>query len=111
MLALLLRFLGRSLLPRVLGHRADMGEQVGDGAHGLGAALPEDQAHVALEVFGVFDEAEAHHGLVPRAQVSLRHLDDGGRLANAAYVHCGPVNQKPMVIQNSLLSGVGFFLS
>lgn len=59
-----------------------------DGAHGLGAAFPEHQPLVYVQVLGGLDEAEMNGGLVPSAQTVLVHAQDGGRLPDAPTVHC-----------------------
>lgn len=59
-----------------------------DGAHSLGAAFPEHQSLVYVQVLGGLDEAEMNGGLVPSAQTVLIHAQDGGCLPDAPTVHC-----------------------
>lgn len=59
-----------------------------DGAHGLGAALPEHQLVLAVQVLRSLDEAEVDSGLVACAQAGFAHAQDGRRLPDAAAVDC-----------------------
>ena len=52
------------------------GLQVSDMADALGHALSEEQLGPQLQVLGVFDEPEAHHGLLPRPQLLLRGTNE-----------------------------------
>ena len=61
---------------------------LGDAADSLGPPLPEYHLGSSSEELGVLDEAEAAGGPVPRPQVFLVHVRDGGRLACAIAVHC-----------------------
>ena len=79
---------GCAVLARVGGGgHADMREDARDRADGLGAALAEHHAHVALQVLRVLDEAEPHGRLVAGAQVLLRHRRDRRGLTHAADVN------------------------
>lgn len=60
-----------------------------DGTHSFGAAFPEDQPLVYMQVLRGFDEAKVHRGFVPRPQAVLVHAEDRGRLTDAAAMHCG----------------------
>lgn len=66
-------------------------QELSDGAHGLGAAFPEHQPLVYVQVLGGLDEAEMNGGLVSSAQTVLIHAQDGGRLPDAPTVHHGLV--------------------
>ena len=59
-----------------------------DTADSLGPPFPEHHLGSSSEELGVLDETEAAGGPVPRPQVLLVHLCDGGRLACGAAVHC-----------------------
>ena len=60
---------------------------LGDGAHSLGAALPEHQPLVTVHVLRGLDEAEVDRGLVPCPQAVPVHGQDGGRLPDAPTMH------------------------
>lgn len=80
--------LGLEWPPGFAGGRWPAWPYLGDGAHGLGAAFPEHQPLVYVQVLGGLDEAEVHAGLVPSAQTVLVHAQNGGRLPDAPTVHC-----------------------
>lgn len=61
---------------------------LGDGADSLGAAFPEHQPLVYVQVLRGLDEAEMYSGLVPSAQTVLVHAQNGGCLPDAPTVHC-----------------------
>ena len=63
------------------------GGYLGDGAHSLGAALPEHQPLVTVHVLGGLDEAEVDRGLVAGTQTVPVHGQDGGRLPDAPTMH------------------------
>lgn len=59
-----------------------------DGAHGFGAALPEHQFVLAVQVLWSLDETEMNGGLVACPQAVFAHAQDGRRLSDAAAVDC-----------------------
>lgn len=101
---------GGFLFGSLQGSARDVGMDLGDGAHGLGASLPEDHAGVGSDVLWVLDEAETAAGLVSCPKVVFVHGYDGGCLSGTSTVNCIILQHYIFQIQvrGDLNSGVHF---